>query len=59
VLLPTVAVVVLIFTHGGSLGVLESMKSISATWVALYGLVRCGRWWRDVKPPGSSPRFRN
>lgn len=42
--------------HLGTLGVLTSAESVSAVGGCLYGLVRVGRWWRDVKPPEPKAR---
>ena len=56
VLIPTAAVVVVIFRHEGTLGVLRSAGAISAIGGFFYMLVRVGRWWRDVKP--SEPKAR-
>jgi len=47
---PTVTAAMYILRHLGTLGVLMSAESISAIGFGLYGLVRAGRWWRDVKP---------
>jgi hypothetical protein len=46
-----VTAAVYILRHLGTLGVLTSAERISAIGFGLYGLVRGGRWWRDVKPP--------
>lgn len=51
VLAPTWAAAYLVLRHEGTLGVVKAAESISAIGGALYGLVRVGRWWRDVKPP--------
>jgi hypothetical protein len=45
--------------HDGTLGVMLGMAGISATGGALYGLIRGGRWWRDVKPPDPRPRSKD
>jgi hypothetical protein len=59
VLVPTVIVGMIIFRHAGAIGIMESMESITATGGLLYGLIRCGRWWRDVKPSDPKPRNKN
>lgn len=59
VLMPTVTVAVFILCNAGILGLLQSMESITATGAVLYALVRCGRWWRDVKPPDPKPRTKD
>jgi hypothetical protein len=53
---PTCAAALCILRHLGTLGVLTSAESISAIGGGLYGLVRVGRWWRDVKPPEPKAR---
>ena len=47
---------VYILRHLGTLGVLTSAEGISAIGGGLYGLVRVGRWWRDVRPPEPKAR---
>jgi hypothetical protein len=59
VLIPTTGMAVFILMHDGTLGVMLGMESIVATGGALYGLVRVGRWWRDVKPPDPTPLARD
>jgi hypothetical protein len=53
---PTTMAVLVIFHHDGIPGVIKSAEGISAVGGAAYGLVRVGRWWRDVKPPDPTPR---
>lgn len=53
---PTAMSAVYILRHDGTLGVVTSAEAISAIGVGLYGLVRVGRWWRDVKPPEPKAR---
>ena len=48
---PTATVALYILRHLGTIGVLMSAEGISAIGGGLYGLVRAGRWWRNVKPP--------
>ena len=50
VLVPTWAAAYLVLRHGGTLGVVKAAEGISAIGGMLYGLVRVGRWWRNVKP---------
>lgn len=50
VLVPTTAAGCLVLRHEGVLGVVTSAESILAIAAALYGLIRTGRWWRNVKP---------
>jgi hypothetical protein len=56
VLVPTAMAARLILRYEGTLGVVNSAESISAIGGLLYGLVRVGRWWRDVKPPEPKAR---
>lgn len=56
VLIPTWVAALWILRHEGALGVLTSAEGISAIGGGLYGLVRVGRWWRDVKPPEPKAR---
>lgn len=56
VLSPTGLAAVIILHHDGAAGMLGSAESIAAIGGALYGLVRAGRWWRDVKPPEPKAR---
>jgi hypothetical protein len=53
---PTTMAAVFILRHAGTLGVVTSAGNISAIGVTLYGLVRVGRWWRNVKPPAPKAR---
>jgi len=53
---PTTMAALFILRHAETLGVLTSAESISAIGFGLYGLVRVGRWWRDVKPPEPKAR---
>jgi hypothetical protein len=48
---PTAMGALVIFRHEGALGVLATAESISAIGGLLYGLIRVGRWYRNVKPP--------
>ena len=59
VLVPTASVGTSIYLHAGTIDVMVSMESIAATGGVLYGLVKCGRWYRDVKPPDPSPRSKD
>ena len=54
--IPTAEATLYILRHLGTLGVLTSAESVSAVGGCLYGLVRIGRWWRDVKPPEPKAR---
>jgi len=56
VMIPTMVAGWLVLRHEGTLGLINSAESIAAVAGVLYGLIRTGRWWRDVKPP--EPRAR-
>jgi hypothetical protein len=56
VLVPTWAAAYLVLRHEGTLGVVKAAESIGMIGGALYGLIRVGCWWRDVKP--SEPKAR-
>ena len=56
VLVPTWAAAYLLLRHEGTLGVVKAAESISAIGGTLYGLIRVGRWWRNVKPPEPKAR---
>ena len=58
VLVPAWAAAYLVLRHEGTLGVVKAAESISAIGGLLYGLVRVGRWWRNVKPPEPKARAR-
>jgi hypothetical protein len=53
---PTATAAMYILRHLGTIGVLTSAENISAIGGGLYGLVRVGRWWRDVKLPEPKAR---
>jgi len=50
VLIPTLMAAMFVLHDEGSLGVVTSAESIITIGGTLYGLVRVGRWYRDVKP---------
>jgi hypothetical protein len=56
VLIPSSVAAVIILHHDGAVGLLVSAESIAAIGGTLYGLVRVGRWWRDVKTPEPKAR---
>jgi hypothetical protein len=52
----TGVVVIYIRSQYGTIGVITSAESVLAIGGGLYGLIRIGRWWRDVKPPEPKAR---
>ena len=56
VLVPTGATAYLVLRHEGTLGVVKAAESIGMIGGMLYGLIRTGRWWRNVKPPEPKAR---
>jgi hypothetical protein len=48
---PTAAAAWTFFRHGGEYGVLTNAEAIAVIGAAFRGLVKLGRWWRDVAPP--------
>ncbi len=55
-LMPTALAALILFRHGGTVGLLGSAESISAIYLTLYALVLAGRKYRDVKPPEPKAR---
>jgi hypothetical protein len=58
VLIPTAIATYPVLHHEGALGVVSSAESIIAIAAAFYGLIRTGRWWRDIKPREPKARRR-
>lgn len=56
VMIPTTVAGWFVLRHEGTLGLINSAESIAAVAGVLYGLIRTGRWWRDVKPPEPKAR---
>lgn len=56
VVIPTAAAEYLVLRHAGTLGVVTSAESTGMIGGTLYGLIRTGRWWRNVKPPEPKAR---
>jgi hypothetical protein len=48
---PTAAVTWVLFRHGGDVNVLNNTESVAVIGAAFRGLIKLGRWWRDVTPP--------
>ncbi|MFL6111301.1 MAG: hypothetical protein ACJ786_08105 [Catenulispora sp.] len=51
VAVPTAAVTWVFFRHGGEVEVLRNTESIAVIGAAGRGLIKLGRWWRNVAPP--------
>lgn len=51
VAVPTAAATWILFRHGGEIGVLVNAEAIAVVGAAFRGLIKLGRWWRDVAPP--------
>ena len=56
VLIPTLMAALYILRHLGTLGAATSAGGVSAIGGVLYGLVRVGRWYRNVRPPEPKAR---
>jgi hypothetical protein len=56
VLLPTGADAYVVLRHEGTLGLLTTFESIFVCGVMLYGVIKAGRWYRDVEPPEPKAR---
>lgn len=55
-LMPTGLAALILFRHGGTVGLLRSAESVSAIYITLYALVLAGRKYRDLKPPEPKAR---
>jgi len=55
-LTPTALAALILFRHGGTIGLLGSAESVSAIYLMFYALVLAGRKYRDVKPPEPKAR---
>ncbi len=49
-LLPTGAAAYLVLRYEGTLGVVKAAGGIGMIGGTLYGVIRVGRWYRNVKP---------
>ena len=56
VLLPTGVDAYVVLRHEGTIGVLTSFESIFVCGAMLYGVIKAGRWYRDVEPPEPKAR---
>lgn len=52
---PSLVTAMLLTKQGGLYGLIDHIPSIPAVWLAMYGLIRTGRWWRGVQPPEHHP----
>ena len=55
-LTPTALAALILFRHGGTIGLLGSAESVSAIYLMFYALVLAGRKYRKVKPPEPKAR---
>ena len=55
-LTPTALAALILFRHGGTIGLLGSAESVSAIYLMFYALVLAGRKYRNVKPPEPKAR---
>lgn len=56
VIIPTTMAAYIVLYSEGTLGMVKAAESIIEIGGMLYGLVRLGRWWRDVKPQNPKAR---
>ena len=55
-LMPAALAALILFRHGGTIGLLGSAESVSAIYLMFYALVLAGRKYRNVKPPEPKAR---
>jgi len=53
---PVALVLVAIVRHDGRFGLVADIQDPAALGAFLYGVIRTGRWYRDVKPPEPKAR---
>jgi hypothetical protein len=53
---PAALAALILFRHGGTIGLLGSAESVSAIYLMFYALVLAGRKYRNVKPPEPKAR---
>jgi hypothetical protein len=53
---PVIAVLAAIVHHDGRFGLVADIQDPVALGAFLYGAIRTGRWWRNVKPPEPKAR---
>ena len=56
VIIPTGVDTYIVLRHEGTIGVLTSFESIFIVGAMLYGVIKAGRWYRNIEPP--EPRAR-
>ena len=55
-LTPAALAALILFRHGGTIGLLGSAESVSAIYLMFYALVLAARKYRNVKPPEPKAR---
>jgi hypothetical protein len=55
-LMPSALAALILFRHGGTIGLLGSAESVSTIYLMFYALVLAGRKYRNVKPPEPKAR---
>jgi hypothetical protein len=53
---PVIVVLFAIVHHDGRFGLVTDIQDAGELGVFLYGVVRLGRWWRQIKQPEPKPR---
>lgn len=53
---PVIVVLFAIVHHDGRFGLVADIQDPGELGAFLYGVIRTGRWWRDVKPPPPKAR---
>ena len=53
---PVALVLVAIVRHDGGFGLVADIQDPAALGAFLYGVIRTGRWYRDIKPPDPKAR---
>jgi hypothetical protein len=53
---PVIVVLFAIVRHDGRFGLVSDIQDAGELGAFLYGVIRIGRWWREIKPPPPKPR---
>ena len=53
---PVIVVLFAIVHHDGRFGLVSDIQDAGELGAILYGVIRVGRWWRQIKPPEPKPR---